>query len=41
MTKAAHTDGLYCMSAKYVVETVNDNQYTLYVDATWKHLSIM
>ena len=39
ITKVAHTDGLYHISAN-VMETINDNQYTLYVNATWRPLSL-
>ena len=35
ITKVTHTDGLYCMSAN-VVETINNNQYMLYMNPVWR-----
>ena len=37
ITKVTRTDGLYHMSAN-VVETINEDQYTLYVNGTWRPL---
>ena len=39
ITKVAHTDGLYHLSAN-VVETINDDEYTLYTNAARRPLSL-
>ena len=39
ITKVTHTDGLYHLSAN-VVETINDDEYTLYANAARRPLSL-
>ena len=39
IAKVTHSNGLYHLSAN-VVETINNDQYTLYVNATWRPLSL-